>query len=416
MACVAMTAALPVSVSGETAGSSSLPPVGYDRDYPAIAYSAVARANPVFEVMQKIASGELPLDVTPPRGHLDALLAALHIDPASQVLVFSPTSLQAPYISSRTPRAIYFNDQTYVAWVQGSDHLEVLTLDAERGPVFFSVHNVPGRPLEFQREAPRCLACHDSAAMRPGGFPRVMVLSSVVEDHLNPAGRPVPVEVTHATPLEDRWGGWFITGRLGTQLHLGNLPLKGPPDPAVRAIHNRSNLDGLKGYIDASPYITDKSDVVALLVLEHQAHVQNLITRLQYESSRSGGAATPALAPHIDALVTALTFQDERRLLGRIRGGAGFEAQFEQRGPVDGSGRSLRQFDLRQRTFRHSVSYLIDSAQFQALPSAVRQAVYAKVSQYLQAPGAGDAEVRKQTLEVLAATVPDFSMLAAQRP
>jgi hypothetical protein len=401
-----MLVAIAESVSGET-GAAASKPVVYDSAFPAIAYSTAPRGNPVVELMGKLATGELQLEYKAPRGYLDALLAALDIDASSQVLVFSPTSLQAAYITSRTPRAIYFNDHTYVAWVQGSEHLELLTVDAERGPVFFSVLNAPGHPPAFERATLRCMACHDSAALQPGGIPRVMVLSSLVEDHLNPAGRQVPVEVTHATALEDRWGGWFVTGRLGNQLHLGNLPLKGPADPVVRAIHNRSNLDGLRAHFDTSPYITDKSDIAALLVLEHQAYVQNLITRLKYESSRVADPASPQVAPHVEKLVTALTFQDERRLLGRIRGSAGFEAQFERRGPADGEGRSLRQFDLTQSTFRHGVSYLVHSAQFQALPLPVRQVVYVGIRDYLQ-NSARDAVRGRQTLEVLAATVPDF--------
>ncbi len=51
-------------------------------------------------------------------GYLRSMLKALQIDIDSQVLVFSRTSLQTGFISDRTPRAIYFNDDTYVAWVQ----------------------------------------------------------------------------------------------------------------------------------------------------------------------------------------------------------------------------------------------------------------------------------------------------------
>lgn len=418
MACIATVAGAGLC----EAGDSTLPAsqTSYDRSFPLVAYSRAADSNAVAAFMNNLQRGAVTLQYAAPRGYLDSLLEALDIPASSQLLVFSRTSLQAPFISSTTPRAIYFNDHTYVAWVQGSEYLEILTIDGDRGPVFFSVRNSPGKPIEFHRETVRCLACHDSASMRQGGVPRVMVLSSSVEAQINPAGRYAPIEVTPATALEDRWGGWFVTGRLGTQLHLGNLPLAGPPDPTVRRIHNRSNLDGLQGYFDTAPYLTDKSDIVAFLVLEHQAHVQNLVTRVRFESAADAGAARQwsdlpsarkdALKGHLDHLVRALTFQDERRLLGRIRGGAGFEAAFHQRGPRDAQGRSLREFDLLTRTFRFAVSYTIYSGQFDALPDSAKDYVYRQIATYLNSPSSEVAATdMSATMEILIETRPGFA-------
>ena len=200
--------------------------------------------------------------------------------------MFSRTSLQAPYISSKTPRAIYFNDHTYVAWVKAASSAGSLDhRQSARARCSSAVHNASGKPFAVEREGFRCMACHDSAAHALGRLPKVQLLSSPIEGQVNPPLREGPVEVTHATAIEDRWGGWFVTGSLGSQLHVGNLPLAGAPDPTVRNIHNRSNLGGLQGYIDATPYSTDKSDIVALLTLEHQAYVQNLITSTRYEAS-----------------------------------------------------------------------------------------------------------------------------------
>jgi hypothetical protein len=399
-------------------------PVTYDRSYPAIAYSAKAGGNDVAALLDKLSKGEIALEYKEPRGYLDALLAALDISPTSQVLVFSKTSLQAPFISSKTPRAIYFNDDTYVAWVQGSEHMEAMAIDSRRGPVFFSVHNMPGKPLAFERESLRCMACHDSARMREGGFPRVLLLSSPVEGFVNPPQRMQPAEVTHSMAIEDRWGGWFVTGSLGSQLHVGNMPLAyGAPDPLVRGINNRSNLDRLSGYMDATPYLTDKSDIVALLTLEHQVTVHNLMARAGYEASRfrevqakSHWQDLPAqqqgaLRPFLDALVTAMTFQDERKLLGRIKGGAGFDTQFAAIGPRDGKGRSLREFELRHRTFRYPLSYLVYSKQFDGLPASVRDYVYRQFAAQFGAPSA-DADLdayRRAALEILAETKPEFA-------
>jgi hypothetical protein len=169
--------------------------------------------------------------------------------------------------------------------VQDSNHLEILTIDAERGPLFFTMKNAPPERPQLARESTLCLACHDSAGMRPGGTPSVLVRCSSVAGEMNPAGRVLPAIVTHATAIEDRWGGWYVTGRLGVQLHLGNMPLAGAADSTVAQISTRSNLPSLADYIDTAPYMSDKSDIVALLVLEHQSYVHNLITRAKYALS-----------------------------------------------------------------------------------------------------------------------------------
>ncbi len=56
-----------------------------------------------------------------------------------------------------------------------------------------------------------------------------------------------------------------------------------------------------------------------------------------------------------------------------------FASRFAERGLKDGSGRSLREFDLQTRLFKHPCSYLIDSAPFAALPAAAKAAVYARL-------------------------------------
>lgn len=219
-----------------------------------------------------------------------------------------------------------------------------------------------------------------------------------------------------------------MTGSLGAQLHVGNLPLAEVAEPALLGIHNRSNLSGLRGYIDTQPYLTDKSDVVALLVLEHQASVQNLITRVLYEASAQPGvsgaqrwaqvdrAAQAALQPALDALVIAMTFQDERRLLGRVAGNAGFEAVHQAGGPRDAQGRSLRDLDLRRRLYRYPLSHLIHSAQFDALPVALRDYLFGQLVTELRQPSGDpvlDAD-RDAALQILARTNPAFAAWSAQ--
>src|SRR5882672_445016 len=98
-------------------------------------YGTAARADRVAQLAERLARGEAKLE-RGPRGYLDSLLAALAIDPASQTLVFSQTSLQSKRIRPEKPRAIYFNDEVYVAWVQEGP-IEIGSMDPSLGPLFY---------------------------------------------------------------------------------------------------------------------------------------------------------------------------------------------------------------------------------------------------------------------------------------
>ncbi|MED5400227.1 MAG: hypothetical protein VX669_07535, partial [Planctomycetota bacterium] len=93
-------------------------------------------------------------------GYLPALLKALDIPISSQVLVFSKTSVQVRHISPRRPRAIYFNDDTYVAWVQQGDMLEIIAMDPQLGGVFYTLPQSPAKQPQFRRDRGQCLLCH----------------------------------------------------------------------------------------------------------------------------------------------------------------------------------------------------------------------------------------------------------------
>ena len=72
-------------------------------------------------------------------GYLSGLLDALGIPVSSQTLVFSKTSLQKHRISPKNPRAIYFNDDVYVAWTPDADLIEIASTDHGR----FASHKQP---------------------------------------------------------------------------------------------------------------------------------------------------------------------------------------------------------------------------------------------------------------------------------
>ncbi len=196
-------------------------------------------------------------------------------------------------------------------------------------------------------------------------------------------------------------------------------------------IYNRDTLDDL---IDTEFYLTSHSDIVALLVIEHQVYVQNLITRVNYDVRTSIANDGPRnnddnsgndwfvteemkslIEETTEPLVKALLFAEEAELTGPVTGSTDFTENFERRGPFDSKGRSLRQFDLRTRTFRYPLSYLVYSEAFDALPRIARDYIYRRFAEML-GDERGDAAVarlrpeeRAVILDILRATKPDFA-------
>ena len=191
----------------------------------------------------------------------------------------------------------------------------------------------------------------------------------------------------HRSPLEDRWGGWYVSGSLANNLHMGNALLREADDPAMFDRKPGSQLKNLANHFHSDRYLTPDSDVVALMVLEHQVRLHNLLGRLQYDSNQDAEylqhvEASP-LAAEIEELLRYLLFIDEAPLKGPISGSTKFAAEFEKLGPRDSKGRSLRQFDLRTRMFRYPCSYLIYSDALAAIPKPVKLHLYARLAEIL---------------------------------
>jgi hypothetical protein len=208
------TAAVPPGSTGIVAGAehrtSATPahtPLRYDVDYPTIGYADPPHHNAIARLQERLERGETQLEFKGPRGYLDSLLKALGIDPSSQVLVYSKTSLQIDWINAATPRAIYFNDDAYVAWVQGSDLLEMSVMDDDVGAVFYTLPNREAATPPFERQTSQCLTCHDTFAMAGGGVPRFLIASTVVDTEGIALQDETSHETDDQTPLADRWGG-----------------------------------------------------------------------------------------------------------------------------------------------------------------------------------------------------------------
>lgn len=111
------------------------------------------------------------------------------------------------------------------------------------------------------------------------------LVRSVYSDAIgNPLGNVEGFVGGHNSPLETRWAGWYVTGNAGGAHHLGNLFAKdgGGIEPSVSVVP--SDLVELQRVFDTTRYLSSGSDVVALLVLEHELRMQNLITHANYET------------------------------------------------------------------------------------------------------------------------------------
>jgi len=404
----------------------------YDYEYPAIGYSGKPVDNRIARLQDRLERGELRLQFQAPRGYLDSLLKALQIDVSTQTLVFSKTSLQVDWINAATPRAIYFNDDTFVAWVQGSGLLEMVTMDSALGPVFYTLDNHGVAAPSFDREVLRCLACHDKFSLAGGGVPLFLVASSPVDVNGMLLGGEVPIPVSDETPIEQRWAGWYVTGESEHQSHLGNILVhseKEFPHGGHFAAHNETSLEGL---LDTTPYPSAKSDVVALLVLEHEVTVYNLITRFNFKSrsllardssadlSKSSLDGLPpktqeAIRHMGEPVVQALLFTNAAPIAGKVASSSGFDTWFQSLGPRDAQGRSLRDLQLHGRLFKYPLSYLVYSEAFDALPDCARQFIYQRLADILSGRDQTDAfahlstQDRLAVAQILTATKPEFA-------
>lgn len=361
---------------------------GDEFEQPPISYSQATPDNAVSRLQAKLREGSIQLEFDPARGYLPALLKALNVPVESQTLVFSKTSMQRTRIAPKTPRALYFNDDVYVGYCQEGVVMEVSVADPTLGAVFYTVDQQALAKPALIRQTDNCLQCHSTNVnvQIPGHL-----LRSVFPDA---AGLPLLAEGSHrvdqTTPLADRWGGWYVTGTHGDQKHLGNFIAK--TRPLDRPIDNSKgqNVVDLSDRLATSNYLTGHSDIVALMVLEHQTFVHNLLTQANYVTRQAleynakmgkvlgeeSGGLLESVSRRItnagEKLLEGLLFADEARLTAPIAGGSGFAEVFTQAGPRDSQGRSLREFDLKTRIFKYPCSYLIYSEAFDRLPDEMR--------------------------------------------
>jgi hypothetical protein len=372
-------------------------------DHPAFNYSATARRNAVSRLSDRLADGQVVLQFDQGSGYLRSLLKELTVPIESQITVFSAASLQGRLIRPSNPRAIFFNDSVTVGWVRGG-FIEIAAHDAERGAVFYRLMQTPGLPTLFRENS--CLGCHYSATTVgvPGFIARS--IPTAVDGSIMPwLGN---YQVDHRTPINERWGGWYVTGRIGSR-HLGNAPI---PDRRQQELPPAAGapLESLTGRFDTELFLSPHSDVVALLVFDHQQHMMNLLSRINAEARVRPNAP---LADAVTEVVDYMLFVDEAPMAA-ASGASGFSKVFSGRGPHDSKGRSLRDLDLTRRLMRYPCSYMIYSEAFDGLPAAAKTAIYRRLKDVLegrvQSPRYArlTASDRQAVLDILRETKRDF--------
>ena len=299
-------------------------------------------------------TGEIPL--------LKSLLKKLEIPVSSQLLVFSATSLQSGIINPGNPRGLYWNTDTTVGFVPGG-RLEIASMDPEAGMVFFiSDYIRPGQAPRFVR-SDKCLNCHADA---PSNHLPGLVLDSVA---VNQAGGSLATYrhdvMGHTVPLEQRFGGWHLTGGHHLTKTHANLVSELDGDKMT----NTPNPPGT--FCNLARYPLPISDILPHLVHEHYVGFVNHVIEAIYQSREPDKAKLDALAKRF---ADYILFKNEAKLPANgVVGDPAFIRDFQATPNV------LREFDLRTRIFKYPCSYLLLTPTWQMVPAELRSRVYALI-------------------------------------
>lgn len=396
-----------------------------------IEYTKTEANDPVAVLKKRIEATTVDLRYEKQFGYLSALLKELGIPESSQTLVFGKNSLQREKISPANPRAIYFNDETFIGYVPDGDLIEIASTDPMLGTVFYTIEQVDRQDsLRISRVTERCLFCH--ASSHTGRVPGLMMQSVFTDSGGHRVFPQDSVFPKSTGPLSVRWAGWFVTGKHGGQQHLGNLMIGSDDVVKSGSTVDNGNIEDLMPWVDTGKYLTPHSDLVALLVLQHQVSLHNRLTdanhraRLQLHDSAASNRENDfgknsiteedsfVLDQIAEQVVDGLLMVDRIKLSEAVSGTSDFASRFSRRGPRDGRGRSLRMLDLQKTLFTYPCSFLIYSKSFDSLPKPLLKFVGGRLMNVLK----GEDERGKYKhlteakriaiLEILQATKGDF--------
>ncbi len=363
-----------------------------DEDYERapIHYWNAPLTDAVTQLKGRLERGAVTLDTSTDQAWLRGVLKELNVPLSSQVMVFSKTSLQRALISPDNPRVLYFSDDVYVGWVPGGG-VELSAIDPQSGAIFYLFEKPRRDHGPSLVRSQDCLNCHASPMTR--NVPGYMVRSVYPAADGEPILRAGTKLTDDSTPLADRWGGWYVTGRHDGMTHMGNAFAKEAGESIEFDPSQGANLTTLRRFFTVERYPLDQSDIVALMVLEHQVNVHNLLTAASFNVRAAlhrqkaletelgltpvaglGDSANRIIQSEAERLAKALLFAEEAKLSSEgVTSTSSFTADFEARGPRDSQGRSLRDFRLGGRLFKNRCSYLVYSVGFDGLPAELKE-------------------------------------------
>jgi len=376
--------------------------------HPAIAYLSSPTTDRIAALSRAVAGGTRTLARDPRTGYLRPVLDALGIPVESQLLVFSRTGVQRAHTSPHTPRALFFDRSVVVGYIPGAPSLEIAAHDPRQGVIFYTVDQSAAAPV-FRRET-MCLTCHVSASTMdvPGAIAR----SNAVDDDGNVMPQLGSNDVTHETAHPDRWGGWFVTSEgvpapYNQLAHEGNITFSARGNTSSQVFVDWMNSDPA-----GRGYLSDQSDIVSLLVFDHQVHAMNLLTRLNWESRAGNAGEVARLARELGDY---LLFTNEVPPTVPLEPLPGFAKHLASTTPADHLGRSLGQLNLDKRLMRYPCSFMVYADAFEALPADAKRQVYARMLERLTTEDPPrlqkvhmTAAEREAVLEILRDTKPDF--------
>jgi len=386
-----------------------------------IRYSETEATDRVARLAADLASGKTTLKGTTDLEKLRGVLELLEVPVESQMLVFSQTSQQNALIRPKNPRCLYFNENSYVGFVPGGD-IEIITHDPVLGMTFYLLDLAQKDPAKIVgRDGNACLACHGTR--RTESVPGVLVRSVHPDEDGHLILKLGMDHIDARSPIPVRWGGYYVTGssslpHLGNRIYSETDERDGVTEPLQHA-----TLDGV---IDVSKYLRNTSDIVSLMVLEHQCRTHNLLVAASMEYRRMHwfsksiepdadpdlGRAGKTADEHAQLIVDALLFKDEAPMGdGGVDGDPAFQEAFAARYPKTEDGGTLAEFQLGNRLFKNRCSYMIYSRAFKVLPQRVKGAVFTRLREVLEQgrdfPEIGEKERRRIT-EILRRTVEGY--------
>ncbi len=388
-----------------------------------INYRSDDLTDPVAKLQQRLSQGKTKLVYEPEHGYLRSVLKELQIPIDSQMLVFSKTSFQYKKISPEHPRALYFNDDVYIGQVHDGKAIEVVSFDPVQGAIFYLLDEHKTDVPKFERAELDCTQCHIAAGTR--GVPGVLLRSISPTATGTQATSTKSFVTDQESAISNRWGGWYVTGKFDPShvTSMANAIVKSPEqDTSIEP-----KLSPTSPQFDKAQYLSADSDIVAHLVLAHQTQAHNLITLTNYRTrialfNQAKEGHTEGELPEsvrlqyerpAEQLLRYLLFANEAPLNGlglEANASSAFARDFASRGPRDGRGRSLRDFDLKTHTFRYPCSYLIYTESFDSLPEPAKSYLYHRLFQVLSGEDqSADFEsiapaARRAALEILLST------------